>query len=91
MTKGEKILIDEMLQDTEMMLIICEHNKKENEKLRIEMLEDLTEIMLEYYLKFTNNKVELSKKCVALELSVHSNKSMLDIYETIKLYKSALN
>lgn len=91
MTKGEKILIDEMLQDTEMMLIICEHNKKENEKLRIEMLEDLTEIMLEYYLKFTNNKVALSKKCVALELAVHSNKSMLDIYETIKLYKSALN
>lgn len=91
MTKGEKILIDEILQDTEMMLIICEHNKKENEKLRIEMLEDLTEIMLEYYLKFTNNKVALSKKCVALELSVHSNKSMLDIYETIKLYKSALN
>lgn len=91
MTKGEKILIDEMLQDTEMMLIICEHNKKENEKLRIEMLEDLTEIMLEYYLKFTNNKVALSKKCVALELAVHSNKSMLDIYETIKLYRSALN
>ena len=28
MTKGEKNLIDEMLQDTEMMLIICEHNKK---------------------------------------------------------------
>lgn len=80
-----------MLQDTEMMLIICEHNKKENEKLRIEMLEDLTEIMLEYYLKFTNNKVALSKKCVALELAVHSNKSMLDIYETIKLYRSALN
>lgn len=91
MTKGEKILIDEMLQDTEMMLIICEHTKKENEKLRIEMLEDLTEVMLEYYLKFTNNKVALSKKCVALELAVHSNKSMLDIYETIKLYKSALN
>lgn len=91
MTKGEKILIDEMLQDTEMMLIICEHTKKENEKLRIEMLEDLTEVMLEYYLKFTNNKIALSKKCVALELAVHSNKSMLDIYETIKLYKSALN
>lgn len=91
MTKGEKILIDEMLQDTEMMLIICEHTKKENEKLRIEMLEDLTEVMLEYYLKFTNNKVALSKKCVSLELAVHSNKSMLDIYETIKLYKSALN
>ena len=55
------------------------------------MLEDLAEIMLEYCLKFTNNKVALSKKCVALELAVHSNKSMLDIYETIKLYKSTLN